>query len=141
MSEEANKAIVRRYFAEVLDGGNPSLIPELFASSGISHFPGRDVSAAHVRPETPGRRFATTIHHLLAEGDCVVAHLTHHVTYEDAARFLTRIGPVEVGGRSVSWDAMALFHFRDGKIDEEWVSRDELDVLIQLGAVSLAPPE
>jgi predicted ester cyclase len=138
MSEEANKAIVRRYFDEVLDGGNPSVIPELFASEGTAHFPGRDTPGGQIRPETPGRRFSTTLHHLIAEGDCVVAHLTHHVTYEPNARFLTRLGTMEVGGRSVSWDAMALFHFRDGKIDEEWVNRDELDVLMQLGVVS--PP-
>jgi predicted ester cyclase len=139
MSVEANKAIVRRYFAEVLDGGNPAVIPELFASHGTGHFPGRDVPFSQTRPETADRRFATTIHHLLAEGDCVVAHLTHEVTYEDGARFLTRLGPMDVGGRSVSWDAMALFHFRDGKIDEEWVNRDELDVLAQLGAITLKP--
>jgi predicted ester cyclase len=137
MFEEANKAIVRRNFAEVLDGGNPAVIPELFASQGTTHFPGRDVPFGQTRSERPDRRFATTIHHLLADGDYVVAHLTHQVTYEGGARFLTRLGPIDVGGRSITWDAMALFHFRDGKIDEEWVNRDELDVLSQLGAISL----
>ena len=53
-------------------------------------------------------------------------------------RYVSRLGTVDATGQSVSWDAIAMFHLTNGKIDEEWVVRDELDVLSQLGAVSLA---
>jgi ketosteroid isomerase-like protein len=140
VSEEANKATVLRYFNEVLDGGDPSVVPQLFASQGTIHFPGRDAPFGQPRSQATDRRFSTSIHHLLAEGDLVVAHLTHRVSFGAGERFATRLGLVEAGGRSVTWDAMALFHFTDGKIDEEWVNRDELDVLAQLGSVALAGP-
>ena len=141
MSEAANKAVVRRYFDEVLDGGDRSVMRELFAEEAAQHFPGRDLTFESVPPgrEFPNRRFRTTLHHLLADGDFVLAHLTHHVTFGQGERWPTRLGPIEAGGHSVSWDAMALFHLKDGRIDEEWVSRDELDVLSQLGAVTLTP--
>jgi predicted SnoaL-like aldol condensation-catalyzing enzyme len=137
MSEEANKAMVRRYFVEVLDGRKFEVARELFATDGTRHFPGRDIASSQTAPENVARSFATIIHHLLADGDFVLAHITHTVTYEPGAGFLTRLGRAEAGEKTVTWTAMALFHFRDGKIDEEWVNRDELDVLQQLGAVAL----
>lgn len=139
MSEETNKAVVRRFFDEVLDGGDRSVMSQLFARGATQHFPGRDLTFDGVQPSATrtGRRFATTLHHLLAVGDFVVAHLTHDVTFAEGERWPTRLGPIEAGGRSVSWDAIVLFHFTDGRIDEEWVARDELDVLTQLGAVAL----
>jgi ketosteroid isomerase-like protein len=51
----------------------------------------------------------------------------------------SRLGRHDVAGKPVSWPAIAIFRFRDGKIAEEWVSRDELGMLIQLGVVGLSP--
>ena len=139
MSQDANKAIVQRYFDEVIDGGNRAAMADLFLAGAVQHFPGRDLTFT---PETgaamaPSRRMKTTIHHWLAEGDLVVAHLTHEVTFPPAGEFVTQIGPVDVGGRSVHWKAMALFRLQDGRIAEEWVNRDELSILAQLDAVEL----
>jgi predicted SnoaL-like aldol condensation-catalyzing enzyme len=140
MSEESNKAMVLRYFNEVLDGRKSAVARELFASSGTRHFPGRDIPFNQPGPENVARSFATKIHHLLADGDFVLAHITHEVTYEPGASFLTRLGRANASERTVTWTAMALFHFTDGMIDEEWVNRDELDVLQQLGAIALTKP-
>jgi len=48
---------------------------------------------------------------------------------------VSRLGRHEVAGKAVNWQAMAIFRIRDGKIAEEWVSRDELGMLIQLDVV------
>jgi predicted ester cyclase len=141
MSVAANEAVVRRFFNEVLDGNDESVMPELFVDGCPRHFPGRHISYKEGKPslEQADRTFSTTLHHLISDGDFVVAHLTHRVSYGKNMRFVSRIGTVDVAGRSVSWDAIAMFHLTGGKIDEEWVNRDELDVLSQLNAVSLQP--
>jgi len=33
----------------------------------------------------------------------------------------------------VTWDTMAIFRFKDQKIIEEWVTRDELGMILQFG--------
>ncbi len=76
----------------------------------------------------------TTIHDLIANGDRVVSRLSHRVVF--GGEWVSRLGRHSVAGRTVSWPAIAIFRFRDGKIAEEWVSRDELGMLIQLGVVS-----
>lgn len=139
LSEDANKATVQRYFDEVIDGGNRGAMAGLFLPGAVQHFPGRDLT---FQPETgapmaASRTMKTTVHHWLVDGDYVLAHLTHEVTFPPEGNFATQLGPVDVGGRSVHWDAMALFRMQDGKIAEEWVNRDELSILAQLDAVEL----
>jgi len=133
---------VQRYFDEVIDAGNRAAMAELFKAGAMQHFPGRDLTfdPDAGAPMAASRTMKTTIHHWLADGDHVVAHLTHEVVYPADTRFVTQIGPVEVSGRKVHWDAMALFRVEDGKIAEEWVNRDELSILAQLDAVELKQP-
>ena len=140
--DRANKATVQRYFDEVIDGGNRAAMAELFLPGAVQHFPARNLTfnPATGAAMAPSRRMKTTIHHWLVDGDLVMAHLTHEVTFPPVSQFVTQVGPVEASGRSVHWDAMALFRLQDGKIAEEWVNRDELSILGQLGAVELKHP-
>jgi hypothetical protein len=39
-------------------------------------------------------------------------------------------------GKVVTWSSLTIFRIRDGKIAEEWVCRDELGMLMQLGVVA-----
>ncbi len=137
---EAQKAVVRRYFSEVLDGGNAALALELFAQDCLVHRPElsgplRGAAAVRAFLEPMGERyrsFRTTVHQLIAEGDSVAARLRHDVVLRDD--FRSRLGPVPSAGKALSWEAVAVFHFAGGKIAEEWVSRDELGMLRALGA-------
>jgi predicted ester cyclase len=137
MSLETNKHAVRRFFEEVLDGGNSTLLHELFTPEAARHFPGRTMRLSDTPAGAPRSysAFKTDIYHLFGEGDLVTARITHHVTFVADARFVTQMGAVEAGGRSVSWDATVVFRFEDDRIAEEWVNRDELGILRQLGAV------
>jgi ketosteroid isomerase-like protein len=143
LDETAAKALVRRYFDEVLDGGDRAVMAELFHDGAVQHFPGRDLKLDLSRSTTGGgsRTMKTTLHHLLADGNMVLAHLTHEVGYGPHTRFDTQLGRVDVSGRSVHWDAMALFRIEDGKIAEEWVNRDELSILSQLRLVEIKVAE
>ena len=141
MSEE-NKATVRRYFAEALDKRNVDILDEFFTADCVIH-----------RPETPAplvgldnfkralrtlldtySEFKTTVHDLFASDDRIVSRHTHRAINRIA--WTSRIGQHAVEGKTVSWSAIAIFRFRDGKIAEEWVCRDELGMLITLGVLS-----
>jgi predicted ester cyclase len=145
MSTDDNKAIVRRYFEEVLDNRHLDVLDEIVAIDCIIH-----------RPEAPEpirglesfkhalegilqfySEFTTTTHDLIAEEDRVACRLSHRAV--NRREWTSRLGRHDVAGKPVSWLAVAIFRFGDGKIAEEWVSRDELGMLIQLGILRLPP--
>ena len=48
------------------------------------------------------------------------------------------IGAQIVTGKTVSWKAIAIFRFGEQKIIEEWVTRDELAMILQFGLLEPA---
>ena len=135
--ESVHNEVVRSYFHEVLDQGNVELIEELFHPQCVMHRPGgtvvgldavRDV-VAH-RKETFSQ-FGTEIHDMFGSGDRVVARLTHRGV--GCGIWRLRAGSFDINGKTVTWNAMAIFRFEDDRIIEEWVTRDELGVILQLG--------
>jgi SnoaL-like polyketide cyclase len=138
MSVDANKRAARRFVEEALDGGSAAALEELFHLGAVRHFPPGDITVEPARAVAPqrDRSMHTDIHHLYGEGDFVTIHLTHHVTFGTGAQFNTRLGTVDVGGKSVEWNAMVVLRFEGDKIAEEWVVRDELMLLLQVGAVT-----
>ena len=102
-SLEANKAAVKRYFAEALDGGRAEVLDEIMVPGCVAHFPGRDAPANRapraVAPAASSRPCTTCV----AEDDLVVAHLTHVVMYKPGVVNDTRIGRVDVGEKTITW--------------------------------------
>jgi len=78
--------------------------------------------------------FKTTIHDLIAENDRVACRLSHKTVHREDWTY--RIGRHAVAGKAVGWQTMVVFHFREGKIAEQWVNRDELGILIELGVLT-----
>jgi hypothetical protein len=57
-----------------------------------------------------------------------------HATRTRAHVFRSRAGDVNVAAeQDLEWTAIVQFRMKDGKIAEEWVMRDELGMLAQLG--------
>jgi predicted ester cyclase len=141
VSVEQNKAVVRRFFGEVLDGGNAELMLEIFAPDCVIHFNhlpepyvGNANYAAALAPGFKRRsHFVTTIQHLIGEGDLVAARIRHEVTY--TADVPTRVGTLPAVGKSVTWTANVFFRLVDGRIAEEWIERDETGMIEQLGGL------
>lgn len=139
MSTDDNKAIVHRYFEEVIDSGKLGVLDEIVAMACIIHRPEvpepiRGLEAfrhALERIHQVYSELTTTIHDIVAEDDRVACRLTHRAVHR--GEWTSRLGRHDVAGKSVNWPAIAIFRCRDGKIAEEWVSRDELGMLIQLG--------
>lgn len=145
MSEE-NKTIVARYFAEAVGKKNADILDKFFVKDCVIHRP--EASAPTVGLENfkqaLGRlldtysEFTTTVHDLFASGDRVTCRLSHRAV--NRGEWKSRIGRHSVAGKPVSWSAIVVFKFREGKIAEEWVCRDELGMLISLGVLSPFPP-
>jgi predicted ester cyclase len=145
MSTESNKSMVRRYFEEVLDKRKLDILDEIVTTDCVIHRPEalepiRGLEAfkhALERILNVYSEFTTMIHDLIAEEDRVACRLSHRAV--NRGEWTSRIGRHAVPGKTVSWMAIAIFRFRDGKIAEEWVSRDELGMLIQLGILRVPP--
>jgi hypothetical protein len=83
--------------------------------------------------------FSTDISGEIAEGDMVCVRLRHRTRVRPHV-FRGRAGDVNIQNeRALEWSAIVQFRLSDGKIAEEWVMRDELGMLLQLGKVTIAP--
>jgi steroid delta-isomerase-like uncharacterized protein len=136
MSEEANKALVRRFYEEVWSRGNLDVADEVFADEYERH----DFREGEPSPGPEGQRqiadafraafpdLTWEIDFLLADGDFVVGRWTATGTH---------LGPwagVEATGRPMRFSGINVFRFADGKVIELWNHRDDLGLMQQLGA-------
>jgi len=138
-----HERLVRRYFHKVLDQGHVELIEDLFHPECVMHRPGGTVvgldavrGVVEHRKETFSQ-FGTEIHDIFGSGDRSVARLTHRGVGGGIWR--SRLGSYDVSGKSVTWDAIAIFRFEEDRIIEEWVTRDELGMILQFGLVKQTP--
>jgi predicted ester cyclase len=72
------------------------------------------------------------IHHVVAAGDLVSVHLDLVGTHTASTSPLFKAIPVT--GKPIVWTFMHLFRVTDGMIAEHWACRDDLGLLVQLGA-------
>jgi steroid delta-isomerase-like uncharacterized protein len=139
MSLEANKAVVRRLFDEVINRGDLAVVEELLTEDVA--FLGRGGKAA-IRGIDAFKRVVTTLrtafadyrftmHDEIAEGDRVVARFTASGTHVGD---YFGIAPT---GKQVEYSAVDIFRLEGGKIAEVWSLSDQHDLLQQLRAVSV----
>ena len=141
--EARNKAVVERYFHEVLDQQKFDLMPELMAPGVVLHRPGFDVTgvdAAMQRLRATRQdytAFRSELSGLMAEGDMVAVRITHSTKVRPHT-FRSRAGEVRVNEeQELNWTAIVQFRLQDGRIVEEWVMRDELGMLAQMGTLAV----
>jgi predicted ester cyclase len=133
----AEEDLVRRYFHEVLDQGKVQLIEDLFHPQCVMHRPGGtvfgidSVRGVAERTKETFARFETEIHDVFGSGDRLVVRLSHRGL--GGGTWRSRLGNYDVTGKTVTWNAMAIFRFENQRIIEEWVNRDELGMILQFG--------
>lgn len=140
---EANKALVRRYYDQVLNMGNLTALDELLAPNYKRYLTttAAPLDAAAQKQRLGGMRTVfpdlnVTIDDLIAEGDRVAIRMTVRGTQK--APFLD-IAP---SGKQVIVAAVEVVRIEKGKMVEHWGGTDNLDLAQQLGAVvSPAPPK
>ena len=138
MSVEDNKALARRFYNEVINGGNLDLIDELVSEDFVDHeaSPGMPTTG----PEAPKATFAMffaafpdlqmTVDEMIGEGDKVVARATMSGTHK--GEFMG-IPPTN---KAFKVQAIDIAEIHDGKVTQHWGVTDQAAMMAQLG---LAP--
>jgi predicted SnoaL-like aldol condensation-catalyzing enzyme len=133
MEPEENKALVRRFYAEI-DAGNIDAMDELVAENYVDHnpapFPGLPTGRDGLKKAfeifwnaTPGRH---EIEDQIAAGDKVVTRLTAYLP-----------GPLPATGVDIRETGVAIHRIADGKLAEHWSDRNDLALMQQLGVITL----
>lgn len=136
MSEQ-NKAIVRRFYEEVMSQGKVDLLDEIMAESFTDHGEtlfgsprGREslrqgiVATRRVFPD-----LAVQLHDVIAGGDMVGVRGTMRCRQQ--GEFLG----IPATGNELSWAGLAMFRVVDGRMAERWFNSDSLSIVQQLGIV------
>jgi steroid delta-isomerase-like uncharacterized protein len=136
MPAEGNKALVRRWYEEVLNGPNLAVADDVVAADLV--FNGQPIgregikqAAAWVRSIFPDLH--VTVDDVVAEGDRVVTRFTARATHRGE---LMGIPPT---GKTVTLRGVHVDRVQDGRIAERWETVDLLALLRELGA-TVAPP-
>lgn len=135
--------VVRRYFAEIVDGRSEVAIDELFApdcrilrADRSRPIEGRQALRRFVRMSIQAvPEIRTEIISMIGDDSGNVACVLEHEA-RFGALLLTPVGLAFAKGRKAVWQAMAFFRVVEGRIVEERVIRDEIAILRQIGLVS-----
>ena len=137
MSAEENKAVVRRFFEELLSTDNFAFADELLSRDFRFYFAGspdpmnlesyKEFLVARRAP-FPDRLFV--VEDMIAEGDKVSARFTMRGTHKGE---LWGIAP---SGRKVTITGIDMIRLSEGKMVEDRVEMDQLGMMQQLGVIA-----
>jgi len=134
MSEDENKAIVRRFIEEVYNNGNFSALGELVSENWTLHTAagatviGLEEEQKYVaRGRSPFPDYRITIEDMVAEGDKVAVRATRRGTQKEPLR---NVPPTD---KSVSVARYTIYRLEGGKLVEGWTIDDRYGQFQQLG--------
>ena len=138
MNTAEHKQIVRRFYDEIMNGGNLDLVETLVAKGVVENelIDGAAQGRRGFKAFLEGFKSAfpdaeITVEDMIAEADKVVVRLTIRGTHEG---IFMGIGGT---GRRFEAESIDIFRFENGLIAEHWGETDILGMLTQLDAVSL----
>jgi len=134
MSPEENKALVRRFYAEI-DKGNIDAMDKLVAEDYLDHnpppFPGLKSGREGLKQAfkifweaTPGYH---QIEDQIAEGDKVVTRMTSYGRHEKD------LPGASATGNEMKMTSITIHRIANGKLAEKWAEKDVMSFLIQIG--------
>lgn len=157
----ANKEVVKRYF-DAMERGAVDEAMEFWATDATNHASGRagqqqprgretvGMVFRMLRAAFPDRRYQ--VDDLIAEGDLVVCRMTVSGTFGGTpARPPISMPPGWVGvegtelvpasgiGRQYSVKHIHIFRIANGLFTDHWAARDDVGLLLQLGAIVPVP--
>ena len=137
MADTENLAALRRYYDEVVNKGDYSVVDEIIATDYHSHHNdpiGLPPGPEGVKQFIGGTRagfpdLELTLDDLFGDGDLVASRWTLRGTHTEEW-FGT-----PATGKWAEWAGVVLSRFEDGKVAEEWFNFDQLRLLQQLGII------
>ena len=141
MSLTANTTIARRVFEDGLNRRDASVFEELVAADYVNH-EGADMLLKSKGPKD----WSDVLARLSSSFPDISWEVLRTVAQDDRVWVETRMSGTHEGvffgheptGRRFAVRQVHMLRIADGKIQEHWAVRDDLGVLVQLGAV--APP-
>lgn len=138
MSKQTSKRLIERYYSEMWNQWNFSLVDELLSeeisfrgSLGVE-MRGRAAFCDYMeRVRNAFPDFFNKIEDIVTEGDRVVVRLSYTGTHRGE---IFGVGPT---GRSIRYAGAAFFRIDDGWIAEGWVLGDLVSLFEQLGVRSI----
>ena len=140
MSPDENKALVRRFYAEI-DKGNIDAMDELVAEDYLDHnpppFPGLAKGREGLKQAFKIFWEATPGHHeiedQIAEGDKVVTRMTSYGKHEKD------LPGAPATGNEMKMTSITIHRIANGKLAEKWAEKDVMSFLIQIGIMKPPP--
>lgn len=138
MDSEQNKAVVRRWYKDVFEGGRLDVADEIFSADFMTHDPNAPGGwpGGPEGPKTIARTFRAafpdltyTVDDQVACGDMVVTRWTARGTHEGD------LMGVPASHRHVEVTGIEIERLQGDKIAETWVEYNLLGLLQQVGAV------
>ena len=130
------KTLTRRFYDDVLVGGNLDLIDELVHDEFVEHeeFPGLPPGKESIRFFVTTMREAfpdltTTIEDIIVEDKKVVSRLRFSGTHRG------EFGGIPPTGKKIDVQAIDILAYRDGKLIEHWGVTDQMAMMQQLGVI------
>jgi steroid delta-isomerase-like uncharacterized protein len=138
MSNEANKAIVRRWFEEFWNGGKLEVADELLDTDyvyGEGYGAGAPSVAANKEGHAAWHRILPNMHFtiedMIAEGETVVVRWTARGTH--LGDWETEIGSIPASGKTTTTPGTSSYYLRDSKIIRDVNHIDFLSLMTQIG--------
>ena len=137
MSEEDNKALVRRFieqgYAELMRG-NLDVVHQYYADNYQDHTPFHPEHAgvhgvkeviADLAQATPDLRWK--VEHIAAEGDLVFVHVRATFTHEQQHQIVKHVRHLEPSGEEGTVSGINLYRIAGGKFGESWSYHNVLE--------------
>lgn len=129
---QANIAIVKRFLAEVVNGGNLEIIDEFWATNMVWH--GGSLGEIHgleaykrSMKASVGGAFTgmhLDIKDIIASGDKVVVRFTN------SGNFVRPFMDINPTYKRVEWEGIGIYKIKNQKIEEAWFSEDIMNQLL-----------
>jgi steroid delta-isomerase-like uncharacterized protein len=135
------KALMTRFYDEVVNAGNIDLIDELVDENVVEHEeipgipPGREgVKQFFGMAHGAFDGFRMDVEDMIAEGDKCTARATMRGTH--TGEFMG----VPASGKKIEVQVIDIMRFADGKMTEHWGVTDAMALMQQIGAIPDGPP-